>query len=92
MELTGGQDAMTHGGGLLLGSFNHDDQAVELLLEDLDVGDRKGDDVRWHDYQRRGGGGGINSTWVVAPRSTVARRWYHTAREHCSVANTVAQW
>jgi hypothetical protein len=45
MELTGGQDATTHGGGLLLGSFNHDDQGVELLLEDLDVGGRKGDDV-----------------------------------------------
>jgi hypothetical protein len=58
-ELTGGQDATTHGGGLLLGSFNNDDQDVEPLLEDLDVGGRKGDDVQWHDDQRRGGGVGF---------------------------------
>jgi hypothetical protein len=53
-ELTGGQDVMTRGGGLLLGSFDSDDQGVEPLLEDLDVGGRKGDDVRWHDDRRRG--------------------------------------
>jgi hypothetical protein len=42
-ELMGSQDAITHGGGLLLGSFNNDDQGVEPLLEGLDG--RKGDDV-----------------------------------------------
>jgi hypothetical protein len=31
--------------GLLLGNFNSNDQGVEPLLEDLDVGGRKGDDV-----------------------------------------------
>jgi hypothetical protein len=56
-ELTGGQDATTRGGSLLLSSFDSDDQGVESLLEDLDVGDWKGDDVRWHDDRRRGGGG-----------------------------------
>jgi hypothetical protein len=55
-ELTGGQDATTRGGGLLLGSFDSDDQGVEPLLKDLDVGGRKGDDVRWHDDRRRGWG------------------------------------
>jgi hypothetical protein len=59
----GSQDAITHGGGLLLGSFNNDDQGVEPLLEGLDG--RKGDDVRCHDDRRRGGG--VNSAWVVAP-------------------------
>jgi hypothetical protein len=44
-ELTGGQDVMTRGGGLLLGSFDSDDQGVEPLLKDLGVGSRKGDDV-----------------------------------------------
>jgi hypothetical protein len=44
-ELTGGQDVMTRGDGLLLGSFDSDDQGVEPLLEDLGVGSRKGDDV-----------------------------------------------
>jgi hypothetical protein len=53
---------MTRGGGLLLGSFDSDDQGVESLLEDLCVGGRKGDDVRWHDDRRRGGGG-VNSAW-----------------------------
>jgi hypothetical protein len=43
-ELTGGQDATTRGGGLLLGSFDSDDQGVEPLLEDLGVGGRKGYD------------------------------------------------
>jgi hypothetical protein len=55
-ELTGGQDTTTRGGGLLLGSFDSDDQGVEPLLEGLDVGGQKGDDVRWHDDRRRGGG------------------------------------
>jgi hypothetical protein len=45
-ELTGGQDATTRSGGLLLGN---DDQGVEPLLEDLGVDGRKGDDVRWHE-------------------------------------------
>jgi hypothetical protein len=45
-ELTSGQDATTRGGGLLLGSFDSNDQGVEPLLEDLGVADRKGDDVR----------------------------------------------
>jgi hypothetical protein len=35
---------MTRGGGLLLGSFDSDDQGVEPLLEDLGVGGRKGYD------------------------------------------------
>jgi hypothetical protein len=48
---------MMHGGGLLLGSFGGGDQGVEPLLEDLGVGGRKGDDVRWHEDRRRGGGG-----------------------------------
>jgi hypothetical protein len=56
-ELMGGQDATTRGGGLLLGSFDSNDQGVEPLLEDLDVGGRMGDGVRWHDDRRRGGGG-----------------------------------
>jgi hypothetical protein len=43
-ELTDGQDAMTRGGGLLLGSFDSDDQGVEPLLEDLGVGGRNGYD------------------------------------------------
>jgi hypothetical protein len=64
-ELTGGQDAMTHGGGLLLSTFDSDDQGVEPLLEGLGVSGWKGDDVRWHDDQRRGGS--ANSVWVVAP-------------------------
>jgi hypothetical protein len=38
-ELMGGKDAMTRSGGLLLGSFDSDDQGVELLLEDLILGD-----------------------------------------------------
>jgi hypothetical protein len=33
------------GGGLLLGSFNSNDQVVELLLEDLIIGGQKGNDV-----------------------------------------------
>jgi hypothetical protein len=41
-ELTGGQDATTRGGGLLLGSFNSNDQGIEPLLEDLGVGRRIG--------------------------------------------------
>jgi hypothetical protein len=40
---------MTHGGGLLLGSIDSDDQGVEPLLEDLGVGGRKGDNVQWYD-------------------------------------------
>jgi hypothetical protein len=40
-ELTGGQDATTHGGGFLLDSFDSDDQGVEPLLEDLGVSGRK---------------------------------------------------
>jgi hypothetical protein len=48
-ELTGGQDVMTHGGGLLLGSIDIDDQDVEPLLEDLSVGGWKGDNVQWYD-------------------------------------------
>jgi hypothetical protein len=52
----GGQDATTRGGGLFFGSFDSDDQGVEPLLEDLGVSGRKGDDVRWHDDRRRGGG------------------------------------
>jgi hypothetical protein len=56
-ELTGSQDAMTRGGGLLLGSFDGGDQGVEPLLGDLDVGGQKGDNVRWHEDRRRGGGG-----------------------------------
>jgi hypothetical protein len=48
---------MTRGGGLLLGSFGGGDQGVEPLLEDLDIGGRKGNDVRWHKDRRRGGGG-----------------------------------
>jgi hypothetical protein len=43
-ELTGGQDATTRGGGLVLGSFGSGDQGVEPLLGDLDVGGQKGDD------------------------------------------------
>jgi hypothetical protein len=35
-ELTGGQDVMTRGGDLLLGSFGGDDQGVEPLFEGLD--------------------------------------------------------
>jgi hypothetical protein len=54
-ELTGGQDVTTRGDGLLLGSFGGQD--VELLLGDLGVDGRKGDDVRWHEDRRRGGGG-----------------------------------
>jgi hypothetical protein len=48
--------ATTCGGGLLLGSFDSDDQDVKPLLEGLGVGGRKGDNVRWHDDRRRGGG------------------------------------
>jgi hypothetical protein len=44
-ELTGGQDVTMSGGGLLLGSFNRNDQVVKLLLEDLIIGGRKGNDV-----------------------------------------------
>jgi hypothetical protein len=47
----------TCSGGLLLGSFDSDDQGVEPLLEDLGVGGQKGDDVRCYDDLRRGGGG-----------------------------------
>jgi hypothetical protein len=43
-ELTGGQDVTTHGGDLLLSSFDSDDQGVERLLEDLSVSGRKGYD------------------------------------------------
>jgi hypothetical protein len=39
MELMGGQDVMTRGGGLLLDSFDSDDQGVEPLLEGLGVSD-----------------------------------------------------
>jgi hypothetical protein len=56
-ELTGGQDVTMRGSGLLLDSFSDSDQGIEPLLEDLSVGGRKGDDVRWHEDQRRGGGG-----------------------------------
>jgi hypothetical protein len=37
-----GQDGTTCGGGLLLGSFDSDDQGVEPLLEDLSIGSQKG--------------------------------------------------
>jgi hypothetical protein len=67
-KLTGGQDATTRGGSILLGSFDNDDQSIEPLLEDLGVDGRKGDDVRWHGDRRRG----ANSAWVVAPRSIAA--------------------
>jgi hypothetical protein len=56
-RLTGGQDATTRGGGLLLGSFGGGDQGVEPLLEDLSIDGWKGDDVRWREDRRRGGGG-----------------------------------
>jgi hypothetical protein len=69
----------TCSGGLLLGSFDSDDQGVEPLLEDLGVGGQKGDDVRCYDDLRRGGGGDMNSTWVVAPRGC-------STREYCSTA------
>jgi hypothetical protein len=55
-ELTGGQDATTRGGSLLLGSFDSEDQGVEPLLEGLSAGGQKGNDVRWNDDRRRGGG------------------------------------
>jgi hypothetical protein len=45
-ELMGIQDTTTHGGGLLLDSFDSVDQGVEPLLEDLGIGGRKGDNVR----------------------------------------------
>jgi hypothetical protein len=44
-ELTGDQDATTHRGRPILGSFDGGDQGVELLLGDLNIGGRKGDDV-----------------------------------------------
>jgi hypothetical protein len=55
-ELTSGHDMMMRGSGLLLSSFSANDQSIEPLLEDLGVGGRKGDDVRWHEDRRRGGG------------------------------------
>jgi hypothetical protein len=63
-ELTGGQDATTCGGSLLLDNFDSDDQGVEPQLEDLGVGGRKSDDVRWHTTE--GEEGGVNNAWVVA--------------------------
>jgi hypothetical protein len=42
----------TCGGGLLLGNFGGGDQGIELLLEGLGVGGRKGANVRWHGDQR----------------------------------------
>jgi hypothetical protein len=57
----GGQDVTTRGDGLLLSSFDSDDRGVEPLLEDLGVSGQKGDDVRWHGGQRRGGGVNISS-------------------------------
>jgi hypothetical protein len=73
---------MTHGGGLLLGSFGSDNQGVEPLLEDLGVGGRKGDDARWNDDRRRGGG--VNSAWAIVRR-------YCSAREHCGTVGAVAR-
>jgi hypothetical protein len=80
-ELMGSQDATMRGGGLLLGSFSGGDQGVMSLLGDLGVGGRKGDDVRWHDDRRRGGGH-MNSMQPVA--------WWYCSGEHCSSGASVA--
>jgi hypothetical protein len=44
-ELMGSQDATMRGGGLLFDNFGGGNQGVEPLLEGLDVGGQKGDDV-----------------------------------------------
>jgi hypothetical protein len=74
-ELTGGQDATTRGGGgLLLSSFTGGDHGVESLLGDLGVGGRKGDDVRWHEDRRRGGGGDQGVEPLLEGSASVAGR------------------
>jgi hypothetical protein len=79
-ELTGGQEAMTRGGSLL-GSFGGGNQGVEPLLGDLDVGGRKGDDVRWHE-DRSGGGGGDQGVELLLEGLDVGGRKGDGVRRH----------